>query len=357
MNAIKLNIKSNSLKAFSPDKKDKFEPKFNSCDKRVIKIKKNKDSKIYSTTNKTNYSSFKPKELTLSTNFTLSNEFSNHRSRLYQSLLTNNKSLNNWNTESSSNNDNTFQKINIKPNLIHTISDFSFKKYKPQNYIKKEHNSYNINLINTGELTQISSLLSSFKSSKKHKKKKKLKYYLNTSEYNSIKYHLTKKAKLNDSQILNRYRPIIKEFFLKKDYLRFEKKSEKFLHPNELKMLYKEKSLINGIFEYLSKSFMKIRYNQAKKNNKMITDFFEKKKEESKNYYLKLEKEIKLPLDKLFQIKKIKFDSSDKVLNTKNKIIKKENKNIMTKSSKELNNDLFPRFQIKIKRNNFFNNK
>ena len=61
---------------------------------------------------------------------------------------------------------------------------------------------------------------------------------------------------MNENDIQNRYRPIIKEFFGKKDYKKFESKSEKFIRPEELKMLYRDTRLINSIFDYLNNQIL-----------------------------------------------------------------------------------------------------
>ena len=85
---------------------------------------------------------------------------------------------------------------------------------------------------------------------------------------------------------------------------------------------------------------MKIRYNQEKKNQKILEELLKKKKEESQNYYHNSEKEINLPLDKLFQIKKIAYNKRQgKTLSVDNKNGIKENKNIMS-SKKELDKPL-----------------
>jgi hypothetical protein len=123
-------------------------------------------------------------------------------------------------------------------------------------------------------------------------------------------YHINKRNKLNDYQIQNRYRPIYKEFFGKKDYMKFAKKSKKFVRQEELKLLYKDTTLISGIFEYLNKSFLKIRYQQALRNHKIKSELLRKKKEETKIFYQTNEKELYLPLDKFFQIKKITYISN-----------------------------------------------
>ena len=108
---------------------------------------------------------------------------------------------------------------------------------------------------------------------------------------------------MNENDIQNRYRPIIKEFFGKKDYKKCESKSEKFMRPEELKMLYRDTRLINSIFDYLNNSFSKIRYHQAMINQKEMNELLKKKNE--KNFCNKLDKEKDLPLNDIIQIKKI----------------------------------------------------
>jgi hypothetical protein len=153
-------------------------------------------------------------------------------------------------------------------------------------------------------------------------------------------YHLNKESKLNDYQIQNRYRPIYKDFFGKKDYIKFKNKSKKFIRTDELKTLYKETTLINGIFEYLNKYYLKIRYTQAKKNQKILEELLKRKKEESQNYYHNLEREINLPLDQLFQIKNITYNERQgRTLSVENKNGIKENKDTMP-SRKELDKHL-----------------
>lgn len=334
-NINKFNFNSKSLRTFSPEKVKLLIPKFFSTGKR--NQRQNKDLKKFNTiSNRTYYSSFRPKDLNLSPYKTISNKDNYEYSKINQCLSINNRYSSSLNTDFTEfspfiKNENS-KNIYSRNNLTNEISTFSLGKFKT----KPENNIYKINLINTDELTQISSLLLSFKSHKKMKKKKKINFSLNNFKYNSLKYHLNKKTKLNENQIVNRYRPIIKEFFGKKDYKKFESKSAKYIRPEELITLYRDTTLIDGIFEYLNKSFMKIRYIQAKKNHKFLKELMEKKKEESKNHFLKMKKDVFLPLDKFFQIKKIMYRDSNRGLSVENKINIKSQKKIFKKSKEQI---------------------
>ena len=315
------NIKYNSVRMFTPQK---------------IKIKNNKisfhnelmksENKIIETnniiSNKRYFSnSFKNNKLTFSPNNTLTYS-STHYNKISQCLLINNRYYDILNTDTipSINNDHLIKNHrNIFNKSTNSLSPTKFKTFSTI------HNKFNINLINTDELTKISTLLSSFKSSKKAKNKRN--FNIKNIRSNSLLYHLNKNTKLKDSEIQNRYRPIIKEFFGKKDYLKFANKSEKFIKPDEIKMLYKDTKLIKSIFDYLNNSFLKIRYHQAKMNQKLMDELLEKKKNQ-KYYYHKLEEN--LALDKFFQIKKIEYD--------KNKYLSTNNKKIMKNEKINLNN-------------------
>ena len=358
MKTINFNTNSYSLKLFTPEKTRTNEPKFNSCDRERKSLKEisTKRIKIFDKiANKTYYFPYKPRKVGLSSNFnyTLFDENNCHND-LFQCLSINNRYSNistnsNTNNLPSINNDNTQRNTSRKSNYDNTITISSFGRMKTESRNK----NFDINLINTDELTKISSLLLSFKSHKKKKMKKKNDYFMNSIKFNSLMYHLNKESKLNDYQIQNRYRPIYKEFFGKKDYIKFKNKSKKFIRTDELKTLYKETTLINGIFEYLNKYYLKIRYTEAKKNQKLLEEELKKKKEESQNYYHNSEKEINLPLDKLFQIKKISCNErSGRTLSVENKNDMKKIKNKMS-SKKELNKHLI----IKIlKADNLSNN-
>ena len=341
MKTNNFNTKSYSFKLFTPEKTKTNKPKFNTCDRERKSLKEisNKRIKIFNKiANKTYYFPFKSRKIGLSSNFnyTLFDENNSHND-LCQFLSINNRyssvsTNSNTNNLPSINNDNTQRNTSRKTNYDNTITISSFGRMKTESRNK----NFDINLINTDELTKISSLLLSFKSRKKKKKKKNKDYFLNSIKFNSLMYHLNKENKLNDYQIQNRYRPIYKEFFGKKDYIKFKNKSKKFIRTDELKTLYKETTLINGIFEYLNKHYLKIRYIQAKKNQKLLEELLKRKKEESQNYYQNLEKEINLPLDKLLQIKKIAYsERQGRTLSVENKNGMKENKNIES-SKKEL---------------------
>jgi hypothetical protein len=223
-----LNNKSHSLRIIAPRAINLNNIKYNSYYNTITE--KNNDLNLYNTiSNQTNYSSFKRRELTLSSNYTSSyenihNGFSNRYK--YNDII---------------------PSINSNYSKNKTTNTFSIKR------VKIDKHKVKINLINTEELTRISTLLSAFKSPKKKKKRKK---YFNSStknfKFGSLLYHLNKKSKMNENDIQNRYRPIIKEFFGKKDYKKFESKSEKFIRPEELKMLYRDTRLINSIFDYLN---------------------------------------------------------------------------------------------------------
>ena len=345
MKTTNFNANSFSLKLFTPEKTKPNKPKFNTCDRERKSLKEisNKKIKIFNKiANKTYYMPFKPRKIGLSSNFnyTLFDE-KNYHNDLCQCLSINNRysslsTNSNTNNLPSINNDNTQRNTSRKTVYDNTITISSFGRLKTESRNK----NFDINLINTDELTKISSLLLSFKSHKKKKKKKNKDYFLNNIKFNSLMYHLNKESKLNDYQIQNRYRPIYKEFFGKKDYNKFKNKSKKFIRTDELKTLYKETTLINGIFEYLNKYYLKIRYTQAKKNQKILEELLKKKKEESQNYYHNSEKEINLPLDKLFQIKKIAYNEiQGRALSVENKKGMKENKNVAS-SKKELDKHL-----------------
>ena len=345
MKTTNFNTNSYSLKLFTPEKTNPNKQKFNTCDRKRKSLKEisNKNIKIFNTiANKSYYFPFKYRKYGISSNFnyTLFDE-NNYNNDLCQCLSINNRYSNlstnfNSNNLPSINNDNTQRNTSRKTVYNNTITISSFGRLKTESRNK----NFDVNLINTDELTKISSLLLSFKSRKKKKKQKKKDYFLNKIKFNSLMYHLNKESKLNDYQIQNRYRPIYKEFFGKKDYIKFKNKSKKFIRTDELKTLYKETTLINGIFEYLNKYYLKIRYTQAKKNQKILEELLKKKKEESQNYYHNSEKEINLPLDKLFQIKKIAYNKRQgKTLSVDNKNGIKENKNIMS-SKKELDKPL-----------------
>jgi hypothetical protein len=224
--------------------------------------------------------------------------------------------------------------------------------YLVSNKLKAEsgNNKFNINLINTSELTEISSLLSSFKSPKKEKKIKKIK--LKNSKFNSLLYYLNKNTKFKENEIQNRYRPIIKEFFGKKDYIKFANKSEKFIRPKEVKTLYKDIKLIKTIFDYINNSFLKIRYNQAKINHEKMIELFEKqKKEKFKN---QKEKNIIL-VDKCLQIKNLIYKKNiNELVDIESEKIRKENKIIYTTPKEDYDKNLALRNKLKFK--DFINN-
>ena len=345
MKTINFNTNSYSLKLFTPEKTKANKPKYNTCDRERKSFKEisNKKIKIFNKiANKTYYLPFKPSEIGLSSNFnyTFFDE-NNYHNDLCHCLSINNRYSNistnsNTNNLPSINNDNTQRNTSRKTNYDNTITKSSFGRMKTESRNK----NFDINLINTDELTKISSLLLSFKSHKKKKKKKNKDHFLNSIKFNSLMYHLNKESKLNDYQIQNRYRPIYKDFFGKKDYIKFKNKSKKFIRTDELKTLYKETTLINGIFEYLNKYYLKIRYTQAKKNQKILEELLKRKKEESQNYYHNLEREINLPLDQLFQIKNITYNERQgRTLSVENKNGIKENKDKMP-SRKELDKHL-----------------
>ena len=308
---------------FTPRRKIIVNHKFNfkspQFKKNIDNISLKKFWTINSFASKTN-SSFKQKELTLSSTYTIPNE-SNHKNKISQCLIINNRYYDNLNND-----------------LIPSICTSQFKNSRNY-FMNRTKNSssfpkltketgktrFNINLINTGELTQISSLLSSFKTPKKIKKRKISKTSKNNYKFNSLLYHLNKKTNIKDSQIENRYRPIIKEFFGKDDYLKFSTKSEKFLRPEELKMLYKDTRLIKTIFDYLNNTFSNIRYHQAIEDQKKLNEILEKKKQE-KYYYNKVEENLNFPLEKFFKVKKVIYNNCkniDKIISTEdNKLIK-----------------------------------
>ena len=320
-----LKNKSLSLKIFTPRAINN--QKFISYYKAITED--NNDVKLYNViSNKTNYSSFKQRESTISSNYTYSNTYSNekiHSNIKSQCLLNNNRyskfCKSNKNFIPSINFDNNFSKTN---SMNQTLNSLQIKRKK----IDKK--KFRINLINTEELTKISTLLSSFKSPIKKKKKKYFHSTKKNFKYGSLLYHLNKKTKLNDKDIQNRYRPIIKEFFGKKDYKIFASKSEKFIRPEELKMLYRDTRIINSTLDYLNNSFLKFRYRQALINQKEKNELLQKKRNE-RNYYHNLEKEINLPLDNFIQIKKIIYDNNKDIFKTfNNDQINKEN-NILRK--------------------------
>ena len=322
MKRNKINIKS-SLSIFSPKKESIDMINHNSCDKRNLYQYENRDLEIYhSIRNRTHNSFFKHKKITS----LLDNK---NNSNLCQCLLINKGFLNKSNNSNTnilpSFKDESTQK-DYSRNKFNTLNTSSFRRYKTES-TNNPYNTYNINLINTGELTQISNLLSSFKSPKK-KKKKKRNFSINNLKYNSLMYQINKKNKLNDYQIQNRYRPVYKEFFGKKDYMKFANKSKKFVRQEELKLLYKDTTLISGIFEYLNKSFLKIRYQQALRNHKIKNELLQRKKEERKNFYQSNEKEVYLPLDTFLQIKKVTYN------NNKDGICSLDNKNALCEKRK-----------------------
>ena len=293
-----LNNKSHSLKIFRPRDININNIKYNSY--YDIITKKNNDLNLYNTiSNQTKYSSFKRRELTLSSNYTSSYENipinKNYQYSLNSNEFSNRYKYNDYND--------IIPSINSNCSKNKTTNTFSIKR------VKLDKHKVKINLINTEELTKISTLLSSFKSPKKKRKRKK---YFNSStknfKYGSLLYHLNKKSKMNENDIQNRYRPIIKEFFGKKDYKKFASKSEKFVRPEELKMLYRDTGLINSIFDYLNNSFSKIRYHQTMINQKEKNELLKKKNE--KNFCHKLVKEKDLPLNDIIQIKKIIYDKN-----------------------------------------------
>lgn len=322
MKENKLNFKANSLKLFTPQKIRIINHKLNFNNKLVKNKREIREAKIGS---RTNYSSFRPKEIYSSTNRILSKD-SNHQNKIFNCLLINNR------YDDFLNNDYipSINPIKTEQKFYKTINSFSYSKIRTE----PRCNKININIINTEELTKISSLLSSFQTPKK---KKKRKYFsLKNFKFNSLLNYLNKKTKLKDYEIQNRYRPIIKEFFGQNDYLKFASKSEKFMRPEELKMLYKDTRLIKAIFDYLSNSFLKLRYQQAMVNQKIMNEYLEKMKKEK--YYHKLEKEHN-DLDKILNIKKIKYDkNSDKKIYINNKITKKEDKLVWSKLNEENKN-------------------
>ena len=343
MKRNKIIIKS-SLNIFSPKKEKLDMVNYNSWDKRSINQNEDRELKLYQTITSRNHNSFfKHKKITSTVD-------NNDNNNLCQCLLINKRFLNNSNNSNKnilpSFKDEYTQK-NYSRNKYNTLSTSFFHRYKTES-ANNPFNTYNINLINTGELTQISNLLSSFKSPKK-KKKKKRNFSINNLKYNSLIYHISKRNKLNDYQIQNRYRPIYKEFFGKKDYMKFANKSKKFVRQEELKLLYKDTTLIIGIFEYLNKSFLKIRYQQALRNHKIKSELLKKKKEERKNFYQSNEKEVYLPLDKFFQIKKITYRSNNEgtfSVDNKNSIREKAK---MKSTKEEFANKLKSNIKYKLK--------
>ena len=298
MKVININNKYNSLRVFTPQKIKIVNCKLNFHYDSSLTINTNsKELKSYKRINKTIYSNFKPKELSLTSTHALSND-SNHHNKLSQCIMINNRY-------------NTIQKTDFVPLInnfqINNSKNFcdKTKNYSRVNRLKTEivNNKYNINLINTAELTKISSLLSSLKYPKEDKKIKKSN--LKNTKYNSLLYHLNKNTKLKENEMQNRYRPIMKEFFGKKDYLKFSNKSVKFIRPKELKTLYKDTKLIKTIFDYLNNSFLKIRYHQAKMNQQKMNELLENQKKEK--FYRVIKKENNLLVDKCFQIKKLIF--------------------------------------------------
>jgi hypothetical protein len=342
MKRNKINIKS-SLSILSPKKGNLNLINQNSCDKRSINQKEDRDLKLYHTiTNRTHNSFFKHKKITSSLD-------NNNNNNLCQCLLINKRFLNSnkSNTNILPSFKDEYTQKNYSRNKFNTLSTSPLHRYTTES-TNNPYNTYNINLINTGELTQISNLLSSFKSPKKKKKKKRT-FSINNLKYNSLMYHISKRNKLNDYQIQNRYRPVYKEFFGKKDYMKFANKSKKFVRQEELKLLYKDTTLIIGIFEYLNKSFLKIRYQQALRNHKIKSELLKKKKEEKKNFYQSNEKEVYLPLDKFFQIKKITYRSNNEgtfSVDNKNSIREKAK---MKSTKEEFANKLKSNIKYKLK--------
>ena len=275
---------------------------------------------------------------------TLSND-TNHHNQFSQCIMIinrYNKILNNDCIPSINN-----IKIKNSKNIFNKATN-----YLVSNKLKAEsgNNKFNINLINTSELTEISSLLSSFKSPKKEKKIKKIK--LKNSKFNSLLYYLNKNTKFKENEIQNRYRPIIKEFFGKKDYIKFANKSEKFIRPKEVKTLYKDTKLIKTIFDYINNSFLKLRYNQAKINHEKMIELFEKqKKEKFKN---QKEKNIIL-VDKCLQIKNLIYKKNiNELEDIESEKKRKENKKIYTTPKEEYDKNLALRNKLKFK--DFINN-
>jgi len=311
-------ISCNSSSMFTPQKYRIINQKLNL---KIKPIKKqNEPEKIINTiSNKTNYSSFRPRELTLSSNQLTTDTHSNKK--ISQFLLINNRYNDILHTNiipSIKNNTNNIKIKNMRNTFNKTTNCFPLNKLKT----KSENKKLKINLINTEELNKISTtLFSSFKSTKKIKQKKNINLSLNDFKINSLLYYLNKSTKFKDSEIENRYKPIIKEFFCKKDYLKFASKSEKFIKTEELKMLYKDTRLIKAIFDYINNSFSKLRFYQAVLNQKKMNELLEKKKKE-KYYYRHIEKEKILALNELLQIKKLvinKNRNSDILLSIKNK--------------------------------------
>lgn len=256
--------------------------------------------------NKTS-SALKQKELTLSSTYTLSNE-SAHKNRIFQCI--NNRYYDNLNNDfiPSINN---FKYQHSRNYMSLTINSSSFPKLNT--YTGKK--VFNVHLIDTGELTQISTLLSSLKTPKKRNKRKNLYISKKNVKFNSLLYHLNKKPIIKDSEIENRYRPIIKEFFGKNDYTKFSTKSQKFIRPEELKPLYKDTTLIRNIFNYLNNNISNIRYRQALENQKKTNEMIDKKKKEK--YYCKKVETINLPLEKFFKIKRVIYNRNiDKIVST-----------------------------------------
>ena len=274
--------------------------------------------------NKTSYTSFYPRALTLSSTQISSNDY-NTQNKLSQCLLINNRYNDNLyhNVIPSIKNNNNNEKIKNSRNIFNkTINCFSYPKLQS----KSENKKYNINLINTEELTAISSLLSSFKSNKNIKPKKKKNLFLKNFKVNSLLYYLNKNTKMKNKEIDNRYKP----FLCHKDYLKYVSKSEKFIKSDELKMLNQDTKLIKTIFDYINNSFSKIRYYQAMINQKNMNEFLEKRKNE-KNYYHNTERDINLSLDKFLQIKKLEFNKDKVKDKDKDILLSVKKKNKMTK--------------------------
>lgn len=271
---------------------------------------------ISTKSNKTNNTCFKLRELSLSSTPILFNKSNSHYKES-QYLLNNNR-YNYLNTNfipSIKDNKKNYQIKSSRNIFNNTTNCFTYNKLR----VQSDNSKFKINLIDTEELTKISTLLSSFKSIKKAKRKKYKSSSFKNLNYNSLLYYLNKNTKIKDNEIENRYRPIIQEFFGKKDYLKFANKSEKFLKSGELKMLYQDTKLIKAIFDYINNSFSKIRYYQALINQKKMNEILAKKKKE-KTYYNNTEKEINLPLHDLFKIRKIVINKNRDVASSINNI-------------------------------------
>ena len=311
MKGYKLNLgNSYSLRLLTPQKYKIINQKLNLKNNQNQK-EKEKEMNILKNpiSNKTSYS-FYPRALTLSSTQISSNDY-NSQNKLSQCLLINNRYKDNLYHNvipSIKYNNNNDKNKNSRNNIFNkTTNCFSYPKLQS----KSENKKYNIHLINTEELTAISSLLSAFKSSKNIKPKKKKNLFLKNFKVNSLLYYLNKNTKMKNKEIDNRYKPIIKQFLCHKDYLKYVSKSEKFIKSDELKMLNQDTKLIKTIFDYINNSFSKIRYYQAMINQKNMNEFLEKRKNE-KNYYHNTERDINLSLDKFLQIKKLEFNK-DKV--------------------------------------------